>query len=119
MFLLGVIVGCAGIWIEHNRCPGALKTAAYAAAPGACAVAVPIAAAIAWGEKHASRARKTRHAILFAAWAVAAALSVATAGMLRWNERGPLTTETARCRVARRETVAAPTSGVADWIVVI
>lgn len=119
VFLFGIIAGCAGIWIEHNRCPGALKTAALAGAPIAVALAVPVAVAIAWFEKGATRALKTRRAILFGIWAAAAAIALDTAGLLWWNERGPVTAVTQRCWVSRRETVPAPSSGVSDWILVI
>jgi hypothetical protein len=119
MFLLLVLIGCGGIWIEHNRCPGALRTAVYAAAPFALAFAVPVSAFLAWGEKRASRADRTRRAVIFSIWAGAASLSLATATLLVWNERGPVVARTDSCLILPRETVPARDAGVQDWILVI
>lgn len=119
VFLLGLLVGCAGIWIEHDRCPGALKTAAFAAAPAAMALGTPIGVFLAWIEKHATREVRTRRAVLFGAWSAASAMALSTAGLLGWNERAGYTNIRARCLVSRRETVPAPTAGVQDWIVVV
>src|SRR5688572_27851598 len=32
-FRFAILLGCAAIWLEHNRCPGALRMAVYDAAP--------------------------------------------------------------------------------------
>lgn len=118
-FLFAILVGCAGIWLEHNRCPGALRMAATAAAPLAVAAAVPIAGVLAMLDRTADRDRKIRRGILFAFWAGAASLSLATAWLLAANERSGVETFSRTCLVARRETVPAPDAGVRDWILVL
>lgn len=118
-FLFAILVGCAGIWLEHNRCPGALRMAATAAAPLAVAAAVPIAGLLAMVDRHADRDRKIRRGILFAFWAGTASLSIATAWLMSANERGEVETFNRTCVVARRETVPAPDAGVRDWILVL
>ena len=118
-FLFAILVGCAGIWLEHNRCPGALRMAATAAAPLAVAAAVPIAGLLAMVDRHADRDRKIRRGILFAFWAGAASLSIATAWLMSANERGEVETFNRTCVVARREPVPAPDAGVRDWILVL
>lgn len=118
-FLFAILLGCAGIWWEHNRCPGALLTAATAAAPLAIAAAVPIAGLLAMADKRADRRERTMRGVVFALWAGAASLSLTTALLLALNERGNVEEVTRNCLIARRETVPAPNAGVRDWILVL
>ncbi len=118
-FLFAILLGCAGIWWEHNRCPGALRTAATAAAPLAVAAAVPIAGLLAMSDKRAARKDKTQRGAVYALWAGAASLTLTTAVLLALNERGATEQVTRRCLIERRETVPAPNAGVRDWILVL
>lgn len=118
-FLFAILLGCAGIWWEHNRCPGALLTAATEAAPLAVAAAMPIAGVLAMSDKRAGRAEKTKRGVVYGIWAGAASLSLTTALLLAWNERGATESLTRRCLIQRQETVPAPNAGVRDWILVV
>jgi hypothetical protein len=118
-FLLMLLLGCAGIWLEANRCPGAFLTAAYAAAPLSVAGAVPIAALLAMIDKRASRREKTIRGTIFTLWAGAASLALVTALLMAINERGPTSEVSAACLVVRQETVPASKAGVDDWILVL
>ena len=118
-FLFAVILGCAGIWLEHNRCPGALRMAAVASAPLAIAGAVPVAGLLALLDRKTRRKQRIFRGVMFTFWAGAASTSLSTAFLLAANERGEIETITRGCLVTRRETVPAPDAGVRDWILVL
>ena len=114
-----MLVGCAGIWIEAQRCPGAFDTAFYAGAPTAISIAVVLAGLIALGPKGMPRADRISRGVVYGLWASVASVAVTTAGLLVLNERGAAPTQSARCWVERRETHPARNAGVEEWIVVL
>ena len=118
-FLFAVILGCAGIWLEHNRCPGALRMAAVASAPLAIAGAVPVAGILALLDRKTRRKQRIFRGVMFTFWAGAASTSLSTAFLLAANERGEIERVERGCLVTRRETVPAPDAGVRDWILVL
>ncbi len=119
VFLLGAIAGAAAVWVEADRHPGALRTAATDAAPFAVAVAVPIAGLLALVEPRTTRWQKGWRGGLYALFAATASMLLATGGLLALNARGEGEAITRDCLVARRDTVPGKESGVRDWIVVV